>query len=165
MPGVTHQLLGSGFVPTRCLTVQGTAVPRTVQFVFCSCVVGTQVNDASYDIRGQNPSSCKCENSYSLKFKIVSHFRQINKSRCISRAKGLASHRRCNTVMIVPLVWMRLASWSNEVARRLGWGKENCLTDDSLGPLLAMDFVKLLVLELRWELFFFFFLFFFDGTD
>lgn len=102
MPGVTHQLLGGGFVPTRCLTVQGTAVPRRVQFVFCSCVVGTQVNDASYDIRGQNPSSCKCENSYSLKFKIVSRFRQINKS--FSQAKGPASPIPCNTVMVVPLV-------------------------------------------------------------
>lgn len=104
MPGVTRQLLGGGFVPTRCLTVQGTAVPRTVQFVFCSCVVGTQVNDASYDIRGQNPSSCKCENSYSLKFKIVLHFWQINKSRCVSQAKGPASPRHRNTVMVVPLV-------------------------------------------------------------
>lgn len=81
------------------------------QFVFCSCVVGTQVHYVNCTIRGQNLSSCMCENSCGFKFKIVSHSRQINLD-AFPRQNVLQAMDAVNTRMALLLVWMRLASWS-----------------------------------------------------
>jgi len=106
---VTHQHLENGAVPTR------DALCRALQYCGSACILllcGSQnlhwINYVNSSIKGINPSSSKCKNSYGFKFKEVSHSRQVNLD-AFPRQNVLRAMDTGSTVMAMPPVCVHLA--------------------------------------------------------